>query len=74
MKILAYHHATMFARDLDKSVRFFRDTLGMTLMPHEEFTQENVRFFQASERFADTRSTGGRRERAPSRRDGGRQP
>ena len=48
MKILAYHHATLFARDLDLSVRFFRDTLGMKLMPHEEFTKENVRFFQAT--------------------------
>ena len=48
MKILAYHHATLFARDLDQSVRFFRDTLGMTLMPHKEFTKENVRFFQAA--------------------------
>ena len=48
MKILAYHHATLFARDLDLSVRFFRDTLGMTLMPHKEFTKENVRFFQAT--------------------------
>ena len=48
MRILAYHHATTFARNLDQSVRFFRDTLGMKLMPHEEFTKENVRFFQAT--------------------------
>lgn len=48
MKVLSYHHATMIAKDLDQSVRFFRDTLGMTLMPHQEFTRENVRFFQAA--------------------------
>ena len=48
MKVLGYHHATIIVHDLDNAVRFFRDVLGMEMMPHEAFTKTPAHFFQAA--------------------------
>ena len=37
----------MLVRSLDNAERFFRDVVGMTLMPQETFTTDPARFFQA---------------------------